>query len=237
MNVHFRLGVRDANRALGVRWPLAALAASGLVLGVAGLLEGQVVASPEAARAAQLRLLHGVAFGLVLPLFAFAVSGRVGGSLLELMDASWTRYGGDRRGYALGRHAPAALSSGLVATAAGWLALGLGSATSVPGLAPASSLANLFALLWVGLLGGLAYTLCFGLAQALLGQHGRFGFLVADWLLGSGTSVLALPWPRGHLRGLLGGDAPFGLAPRDGALCLVAIAVVAGFGWMRRVPR
>jgi hypothetical protein len=99
------------------------------------------------------------------------------------------------------------------------------------------SLANLFALLWVGLLGGVAYTLCFGLAQALWGQRGRIGFLLADWLLGSGTSVLALPWPRGHLRGLLGGAAPFGLPARDTALCLVAIALLAAFGWLRRVPR
>jgi hypothetical protein len=152
------------------------------------------------------------------------------------MSASWARYGGHRRGYALGRHAPAALLTGLVASSTGLLALGLGSATSTPGLALPISSANLLSIVWVGLLGGLAYAGCFGLAEALGGKLGRILFLAGDWLLGSGTSLLALPWPRAHLRALLGGDAPLGLSARDAALCLIAITLTSALVWLRRVP-
>jgi hypothetical protein len=236
MNAHFRQGFRDATRALGWSWPIAAMIASLCALGLAGVLEGQTTGSASSARAVQLRLLHGVVFGLVVPLFAFAASGRLEGRLPELMRASWARYGGRRRGYALGRHTPAALLTGLVASSTGLLALGLGSATSVPHLALPLSGANLLAMVWVGMLGGLAYAGCFGLAEALGGNLGRVSFLVGDWLLGSGTSLLALPWPRAHLRALLGGDAALGLAPRDAALCLVAIASISALVWLRRVP-
>jgi hypothetical protein len=236
MNSDFRRGFRDATQALGKAWPVAGVSASLFVLGLAGVLEGQAVGSASSARAVQLRLLHGIAFGLVLPLFAFAASGRLGTRMPELMSASWARYGGNRRGYALGREAPAVLLTGLVAGATGLLALGLGNASSAPGQALPLSAVNLLAVVGVGVLGGFAYVGCLGLAQALGGNIGRVLFLCGDWLLGSGTSLLALPWPRAHLRALVGGDAPLGLAPRDAALCLVAIALTAGLGWLRRVP-
>jgi hypothetical protein len=236
MNAHFRRGFRDAAQALGGAWPIAAIGASLFVLGLAGVLEGQAGGSSSGARAVQLRLLHGVAFGLVVPLFAFAASGRSGGRLPELMSASWARYGGNRRGYALGRQAPGVLLTGLVAGATGSLALGFVSASSAPGRALPLSAVNLLAVLGVGLLGGLAYVGCLGLAQALGGNVGRVLFLGGDWLLGSGTSLLALPWPRAHLRTLIGGDAPLGMGPRDAALCLVAIALTSGLARLRRLP-
>lgn len=236
MNTHFHQGFRDATRALGFGWSLAALAASLLMLGLAGVLEGQAAGSAASARAVQLRLLHGVALGLVVPSFAYAASGRVGSRVEQLMSVSWARYGGQRRRYALGRQAYAALLTGLVAGASGLLALGLGSATSAPGLGLPLSATNLLAVLWVGVLGGLAYVGALGLAQALGGQLGRVSFLVADWLLGSGTSLLALPWPRAHLRALAGGNAALGMSPRDAALCLGAIALLSSLAWLRRVP-
>jgi hypothetical protein len=233
MNAHIRQGFRDATSTLGAAWPIAALLASAFVLGLAGVLEGQATASASTARAIQLRLLHGVAFGLVVPLFAFATTGRLGASAPELMRASWTRYGGRRRGYALGHLALATLLTGLVAAAAGWFALGLGSATSAPALALPLSGGNLVAVVWVGLLGGFAYVAGLCLAQVLGGRLGRLAFLAGDWLLGSGTSVLALPWPRAHLRTLLGGAAPLELGPRDAALCLLAIALASALAWSR----
>jgi hypothetical protein len=235
MNTHFRRGFRDATRALGYAWPIAALSACLLMLGLAGVLEGQAAGSAASARAVQLRLLQGVALGLVVPLFAYAASGRVG-RIEDLMAASWARYGGHRRRYALGRQALAALLTGLVAGASGLFALGLGSATSAPGIELPLSASNLLAVLWVGVLGGLAYVGALGLAQSLGGNLGRALFLIGDWLFGSGTSLLALPWPRAHLRALAGGNPALGLSPRDAALCLGAIAVISCLAWLRRVP-
>jgi hypothetical protein len=235
MNAHFRQGFRDATGTLGRAWPIAALTASVFVLGLAGALEGQATSLTSGARAVQLRLLHGVAFGLIVPLFAFAATGRLG-RLPELMTANWARYGGNRRGYALGRQLPAVLLTALVGAVAGTLALGLGSATSAPGFTLPISALNLLAVAWVGVLAGLAYVGCLGLAQALGGDLGRALFLVGDWMLGSGTSLLALPWPRSHLRALLGGEAPLALAPLDAALCLLAIATLSALAWLRRVP-
>jgi hypothetical protein len=235
MNTDFRQGFRDAAGALGSAWPIAALTASVFGLALAGALEGQATSLTSGARAVQLRLLHGVAFGLVVPLFAFAASGRLG-RMPALMTASWARYGGNRRGYALGRQVPAVLLTGLVGAVAGWLALGLGSATSAPGFALPISVLNLLSVMGVGVLAGLAYVGCLGLAQALGGELGRVLFLVGDWLLGSGTSLLALPWPRSHLRALLGGEAPLALEPLDAALCLFAITALSALAWLRRVP-
>jgi hypothetical protein len=237
MNAHFLQGLRDARSTLGSAWAIAAAIASVLVLAIAGVLEGQVVATAEAARGAQLRLLGGVVFGLVLPLLAFGVSGRLGGSVGELMLTSWARYGGNRRGYALGKQALAALLTAGIATVLALLALGLGSATAAPGRELPLSFANVLAVVWVGALGSLAYVAAFAVAQAYWGNAGRVAFLIADWMFGTGTSLLALPWPRAHLGALLGAHAPMGLELRESALCLVAIALIATGAYARRVPR
>lgn len=237
MSAHFLQGLRDARSTLGSAWAIAAAIASVLVLAIAGVLEGQVVATAEAARGAQLRLLGGVVFGLVLPLLAFGVSGRLGGSERELMLASWARYGGNRQGYALGQQALAALLTTGIATVLALLALGLGSATAAPGRELPLSFANVLAVVWVGALGSLAYVAAFAAAQAYWGNAGRVALLIADWMFGTGTSLLALPWPRAHLGALLGAHAPMGLELRSSALCLVAIALIATGAYARRVPR
>ncbi|HTV18555.1 MAG TPA: hypothetical protein VMG12_07785 [Polyangiaceae bacterium] len=237
MNAHFRQGLRDASATLGRTWSIATAAACLCTLALAGVLEGQAVTTAEGARDAQLRLLAGVVFGLVLPLLAFGVSARLGGTLRELMTTSWARYGGDRQGYALGRQALAVLLTGVVAAVLGLLALGIGSATAQPGLELPFSFGNGLAVVWVGLLGSLAYTIAFATAHAYAGNTGRTVFLIADWLFGTGTSLLALPWPRSHLGALLGGHAPLGLGERESALCLVGIAIVATLLYVRRIPR
>jgi hypothetical protein len=237
MSAHFLQGLRDARSTLGSVWALAATVASLLVLAMAGMLEGRVVATGEAARGAQLRLLGGVVFGLVLPLLAFAMSGRLGGSVRELMLASWGRYGGNRQGYALGRQSLAALLTAGIATVLALLALGLGSATAAPGRELPLSFANVVAVVWVGALGSLAYVAAFAAAQAYWGNAGRVAFLIGDWVFGTGTSLFALPWPRAHLGALLGAHAPMGLEPSVSALCLVAIALIATGAYARRVPR
>jgi hypothetical protein len=237
MNADFVQGLRDARSTLGGAWSIAAALASLAVLVVAGVLEGSVVATAEGARDAQLRLLGGVVFGLVLPLLSYGVSSRLGASLRELMRASWARYGGNRQGYALGRQALAALLTAGIAATLALLALGLGSATAAPGQELPLSLANVLAVVWVGTLGSLTYVAAFAAAQAHWGEPGRAAFLIGDWVFGTGTSLFALPWPRAHIGALLGADAPLGLTPRDSALSLVAIAVIATGAYARRVPR
>lgn len=236
MNAHFVQGLREARATLGRGWSIAAAIASLLVLAIAGVLEGQVVASAEGARGVQLRLLGGVVFGLLLPLLAFAVSGRLGGSARELMLTSWARYGGNRQGYALGRQALAALLTAGIAAVLALLALGLGSATAAAGLELPLSFANVLAVVWVGVLGSLTYVATFAAAQAYWGTPGRVALLLGDWVFGTGTSLLALPWPRAHLASLLGAHAPLGLEPGGSALCLVAIAMLATVAYARRVP-
>src|SRR6201986_4566416 len=54
---------------------------------------------------------------------------------------------------------------------------------------------------------GAAYAVWFG-AASLVGKRGggRKWALILDFTLGAGSSVLALPFPRGHARNLLGGE-------------------------------
>ena len=237
MNTDFRHGFRDARSTLGPIWPATAAAASLAALALAGVLEARATGSAASARAAQLRLLQGVAFGLVLPLLASAVSGRLGARLPELMALAWPRYGGDRRSYTLGRLAVPALLSGAVTALCGVLALGLGSATSAAEHELPPSLLNLLAVIWIAVLGGVAYVACLALAHRAAGNVGRLLFLVGDWVFGGGTSALALPWPRAHVRALLGGAAPLGFPPHDSAIALCALGVFAGLAYLRRVPR
>lgn len=237
MNTDFRHGFRDARSTLGPIWPVTAAAASLGALALAAVLEARAMGSAASARAVQLRLLQGVSFGLVLPLLAHAVSGRLGARLPELMAFVWPRYGGDRRSYALGRLAMPALLSGAVTAACGVLALGLGSATSAAEHELPPSLLNLLTVIWIAVLGGAAYVACLALAHRAAGGVGRLSFLVADWLFGGGTSAIALPWPRTHVRALLGGEGPLGLLPHHSAILLAAIGLLASFAYLRRVPR
>jgi hypothetical protein len=236
LNTHFRRGFLEAGQILGRLWPLAAAAAGLVLLIVAAVLEGRAIGTAASARAAQLRLLHGVAFGIILPLYAWGTSARLGGGRDQLMSNRWARHGGDRRVYALGRLARAALLDGAVAGLFGALAIGLGSATSAPGDELPTSMLNVLTVLWVGLLGGIAYTVMLALAHEYMGSAGRLSLLAADWILGSGTSLLALPLPRAHLRALLGGPVPFGLAPGQCALCLIAISALGAVAYVRRLP-
>jgi hypothetical protein len=236
MNANFRRGFLESGLLLGRLWPLAAAAASLLFLIVAGVLEGRAIGTAATARAAQLRLLQGVVFGIILPLYAWGTSARLGGRREELMSNRWARHGGDRRVYALGRLARGALLSGVVAGVLGALALGLGSATSAAADELPPSAVNLLTVLWIGLLGGIAYTLTLTLAHEVLGNTGRLLLLAADWVFGSGTSLFSLVLPRAHLRALLGGVPPLGLAPGQSALCLVALSALAAYAYVRRLP-
>jgi len=89
---------------------------------------------------------------------------------------------------------------------------------------------------YAGALGGAAYAALFSFG-ASFGKRGggRAVLLVLDWALGSNRSAASLLTPRGHLRNLLGGEAPFGLSERASAAALLAILVMCTLLSVRRV--
>ncbi|MET0790914.1 MAG: hypothetical protein ABW061_05290, partial [Polyangiaceae bacterium] len=80
----------------------------------------------------------------------------------------------------------------------------------------------------IALLSGEVYALWFGLAS-LFGKRGggRKWALVVDFLLGAGSSLLAAPWPRGHVRNLLGGTAVADFSQASAWLALALIGVIS----------
>jgi hypothetical protein len=233
----FRHGWHSAKSTLGWVFPSSAGVAALAVLVGAAVLEARDIADASGAREAEANLLQGVTFGLLLPLSCFALSARLDTGLEALMNALWVRHGAERRAFALGRLAfPVALTAAS-ALIAGGLALALSNAVSDPVLdLPLGVGTNGLALIATAALGAASYVACLGLAQLLGGRWGRALFLVADWLLGSGAGVAAVPWPRAHLRALLGGHAVLGLSRVGSAAGLTLIALLCLFLYLRRVP-
>jgi hypothetical protein len=67
-------------------------------------------------------------------------------------------------------------------------------------------LSDLGASATVGAFAGASYACWFFLGSRFGGRgRGRTAFFLLDWVIGSSTSALALPLPRGHVRNLLGG--------------------------------
>lgn len=238
MSSSFRLGFYAGRSALG--WPWLGTLTLGvlLALGLAGLLEAQAIGSASSARQTELRLLTGAAFGLLTPLLAFFVSARLGGDLAHLIGNDWARQGADRRVFALGRLAFPALAACVIAGLTGWLALGLSSASSEPALQlPLGLTTRLWAVLGIAALGAASYVAGFSLAQLLGGSFGRTSFLIGDWLLGAGSGVTALPWPRSHLRALLGGEPVLGMHDAQALGCLLALSLAYTLLYAAKIPR
>ncbi len=233
----FLHGWHSARLRLGSWWPAFALLGALSLLFAAAMVEGQSIAAAEVARAAEAALVQGVTFGLLLPLLCFALDIRLDNSLAALLGALWVRHGAERRAFALGRLAlPAALSGGIV-LATGSLALALSSALSDPALQlPVGLGTSWLGMLLAALLGAASYVAGLSWAQLAGGAWGRALFLLADWLLGAGAGPAALPWPRAHLRHLLGGEGVLGLSPALSALWLALIALGYLYFYLRRVP-
>jgi hypothetical protein len=238
MSPSLRHGFVDGRRALGGVWLATAAVAVLLGVGLAGLLEAQAVGGADSARQTELRLLQGATFGLVVPLFIFCLSSRLGGDLAQLLGNSWPRYGADRRVFALGRLGFPALAAGVIATLGALLALGLSVAGSDPALALSMGLTTGFwTIVMIAALASASYIAGFALAQLLGGAFGRALYLIGDWLLGAGTGVTALPWPRAHLRALLGGDAVLGMSDLQACGCLLLLTLSLTFLYAGKVPR
>lgn len=150
------------------------------------------------------RALTGGSFGVALPLVCYFLVGQItGGASLREALVPLTRHGLDRHGLSIGLALPAALVASSFAGLSSVLVVLATRSASDPLLA-----ADAFTSLWIGLVAGAAYTAAF-IGASAYGRRGqgRNWLLVADFLLGAGDSFLAFPWPKGHIRNLLGGTA------------------------------
>jgi hypothetical protein len=224
--VSVRLGTTLATDGLRLRswWVLCTFFAAGVV--ITGLLER----SREPAFAAD-RTLLGATFGVAVPIFCYALFGVVHRSaptftLLEPL----ARHGANRRALSLGMFGALAGVTALAAAFFGVIAV-----LAARGLGDARLASDAFACIWSGASIGVAYVGLFA-AGSLWGRNGRLILFIADWLLGSGSGFLALPWPRGHARNLLGGEAVLGLSQGSALLLLWLIGAIGVAIFARRVP-
>ena len=167
------------------------------------------------------RTLLGLALPFVVPVVCCALFELVHGrartaDVLEPL----ARHGADRRGLALGTLLVLACACAL-ATAL------LACAAALSAMSPSAELVReLGAGAWGGALTGAAYAglLAFG---SLRGRAGRLWLLAGDLIFGSGGGFLAVPWPRGHARHLLGGGAVLDASPAFSALVLALLAAAS----------
>jgi hypothetical protein len=203
-------------RLRGASAPLVLLV-SGMALFAIGVLERQsdALSAPDDA-------LSGAVFGIALPLLAYLVSERVcDGTRLDRSVDGVARHGTDRRAALLGVLLAAALCTALAGALVTIAAL-LGA--HAPG--SHALVSDLRASVGIAAFVGAVYALYFA-AASLLGKRGggRKWALIIDFVLGAGGSPLALPWPRGHVRNLLGGEPVLELSQASAWLALGVIGL------------
>jgi hypothetical protein len=177
------------------------------------------------------RALLGVTLSLVVPFACYAVfecaHGRAPSAVFY---APLARHGADRHRLALGSLLVITVTSTLLAASLAVLAVFAASTVD------RELLGDLYACTWGGALVGAAYAGLFALG-APWGRKGRLWLLLADWLFGSGSGVLALPWVRGHARNLLGGAPVLQMPPGFAAAALAAISALYILASASRGPR
>jgi len=161
---------------------------------------------------------------IALPFLANAVlSGVLGREGLGRSGLVLANFGAGPARVAIFSVAVAVLASGLLGGGLGALVDALAHGPLDPPLA--ADLPRTFA---GGALGGAAYAAFFAYGASFGARgFGRSLFLVLDWILGAGNSASALLTPRGHVRALLGGAAPFDVPGRVSFAALVLMG--AGF--------
>jgi hypothetical protein len=177
------------------------------------------------------RALTGVVFGLAVPLYCFALA-ELATSRTTLFDAvgALSRHGLPRPSLAQGL-----IGSIVAPSALGSLAFGVVAVLVTRGPFDPLLARDLLAVSWIGALAGAGYAGLFALGSTF--RRGRLWLLLADWLLGAGTGFLALPWPRGHVRNLLGYSPVLDLSQAAAAFSLVLLALLGSLIASRRLPR
>jgi hypothetical protein len=201
---------------VGVRAPVL-VALLSLAVGVmVGLVERDYLALGAADRSLS------VVFSLLIPLSSFAVTSLVVGRA-RLDDAvwPWARHGLPRRQLIIGMLLVGMLVAALIAAVTALAALLLShGATAAFGR-------DALTTCWIGALAAAAYVAWFGLGAAFWRMgRGRWLVLIADFTIGGGVGVMALPWPRAHLRSLIGFEAVADLPQRTSSVLLAAMAAV-----------
>jgi hypothetical protein len=208
------------------RWWLGAVAASGLVTLLGLLIEHRTEPSTSADNT-----LVSVTFGVAIPLLALFAVARVFPGRLDHSLGEIARHGGHRRYALLGCLVGLTLRTSAAAAV-------LAVATSALGASLSSSgTDDLLTCAWIGAVAGAAYTTWFLLASTLDARaRGRWLALALDWGLGIGTGAVSIPWPRGHVRNLLGGAPAAGLEQWQASVVLGVLALIYGLIALRRTP-
>lgn len=165
-------------------------------------------------------VLVGAFGGLALPLLAYTLVGAVvGARSLSASTAPVVAFGAPPV-----RAAAVTVGIGVVGCGLCGAVLAAVVALAAHGAGDPPPAGDALASAYAGALGGAAYGAWFLLGSSF-GRRGggRTVLLVADWLLGVGTSPAALVVPRAYLRCLLGGSGPMELS---GPVCSAAIAAL-----------
>jgi hypothetical protein len=212
-----RAGAMTTFARLGPRsFGIGAAFVAALVL-VVGLLERR----EDLVHAAD-RTLVGAVFGIALPVLGYLVLGRASdGRRLDAALDVLARHGRNRRQALLGSVLAAAAALG----AAGMLLASLG-VVCARGIGDPRLLGDLAVSSAIGLGAGACYACWFALGSQLGARGGgRIWVLILDWLLGTGTTALAAPWPRAHLRNLLGAEPVLGMPQWSAPMALSLLAL------------
>ncbi len=222
------LGARwGAQRSLGVG-PFLVWVFSLLMVGMVAVVERRlnpVVATDNA--------LLGAVGGLAVPLLAYGCVARITGpAQREAMEGA-ARYGADRRIWLIGC---VVMVGTIFAVAAAVLAALTVVAAGASGVLPLAI--ELYRSSAITALAGAAYVALF-LCGASVGRRGwlRPVLLVLDWIVGGATTAVALPFPRGQLRALLGGEPVLGLDQGWAWVVLWGLAIAYTALAVARVPR
>jgi hypothetical protein len=132
----------------------------------------------------------------------------------------------DRRALTLGLALPPALLAAAFAALSSFAVVLLTRGPGDPKLA-----SDALSSVWIGLVSGPAYITAFLGASAYGARgQGRSWLLAADFILGAGSSFLAFPWLKGHVRNLLGGSPVLELSQLGALIALLGMSFA--FLWL-----
>ncbi|AKU94253.1 hypothetical protein AKJ09_00917 [Labilithrix luteola] len=167
------------------------------------------------------QVMRGTFAFLVLPLVSYSLVGANFEGGLKKSVRGLVLLGARPKQAALGSTLVAIGAAGLVSAILAAVVCVLAHGATDPPL-----VVDLPASFGTGLLGGAAYAAYFSVGSAI-GKGSMRGFLLAiDWIFGSGSGVLALITPRGHVTSLLGGPLCADLPARASSVILFVLLVV-----------